>query len=80
MGIAFLPCIGEIAVSKITDNLIFDFIKQHYRPYDLHEAFGEGFLAYQAGNLRNPHEADSIWGAGCNAVSKSDRLSRLRLI
>ena len=30
-------------MSKITDKLIFDFIKFHYRPYDTHEEFGRGF-------------------------------------
>ena len=47
-------------MSKITDKLIFDLIKQHYRPYDGHEEFGRGFAAYQTGNFCNPHEADSI--------------------
>ena len=43
-------------MSKITDKLIFDLIKQHYRPYDAHREFAQGFAAYQAG----PHETDSI--------------------
>ena len=62
-------------MSKITDKLIFDFIKFHYRPYDTHEEFGRGFSAYQAGNFRNPHEADSVsaqaWDRGVEAVSRS---------
>ena len=47
-------------MSKITDKLIFDLIKQHYRPYDTHREFAQGFAAYRAGHLHNPHEADSI--------------------
>jgi hypothetical protein len=47
-------------MSEITDKLIFELIKHHYRPYDTHEEFGRGFSACQAGNSRNPHEADSI--------------------
>lgn len=47
-------------MSEITDKLIFELIKHHYRPYDIHEEFGRGFSACQAGNSRNPHEADSI--------------------
>ena len=63
---------GETRMSKITDKLIFDFIKFHYRPYDTHEEFGRGFSAYQAGNFRNPHEADSVsaqaWDRGVEAA------------
>ena len=59
-------------MSKITDKLIFDLIKQHYRPYDAHEEFGQGFSAYQTGNFCNPHEADSIsaqaWDLGVEAA------------
>ena len=44
-------------MSKITDKLIFDFIKFHYRPYDTHKEFGRGFSAYRVGNFCNPHEA-----------------------
>jgi hypothetical protein len=63
---------GSNAVSKITDKLIFDLIKQHYRPYDTHEEFHRGFSAYQTGNSSNPHEADSIsaraWDRGVEAA------------
>ena len=63
---------GSNAVSKITDRLIFDLIKQHYRPYDRHAEFGRGFAAYQAGAFDNPHEADSIsaqaWDLGVQAA------------
>ena len=59
-------------MSKITDKLIFDFIKFNYRPYDTHEEFGRGFSAYQAGKFRNPHEADSVsaraWDRGVEAA------------
>jgi hypothetical protein len=55
-------------MSKITDKLIFDFIKQRYRPYDAHEEFSRGFSAYRAGNFLNPHEPGSVsaqaWGPG----------------
>ena len=37
-------------MSKITDKLIFELIKQHYRPYDTHEEFRRGFSAYQVGD------------------------------
>jgi hypothetical protein len=68
---------GSNAVSKITDKLIFDLIKQHYRPYNTHEEFGRGYLAYQAGNFANPHEADSIsaraWDLGVEAAMHCER-------
>jgi hypothetical protein len=51
---------GATPMSKITDKLIFDFIRCQYHPYDRHEEFGRGFLACQAGNCRNPHEAQSL--------------------
>ena len=45
-----------------------------YSPYDTHEEFGRGFSAYQAGNFRNPHEADSIsaqaWDQGVDAANR----------
>ena len=63
---------GSNAVSKITDKLIFDLIKQHYRPYDTHPEFGRVFAAYQVGTVDNPHEADSIsaqaWDRGVEAA------------
>ena len=34
-------------VTKITDKLIFDLIRHHYRPYDTHEEFRQGFSSYQ---------------------------------
>ena len=52
--------------------LIFDCIKQHYRPYDTHAEFGRGFSACLAGDFRNPHEAESIsakaWDRGVEAA------------
>lgn len=60
-------------MSEITDKLIFELIKHHYRPYDTHEEFGRGFSACQAGNYGNPHEADSIsaqaWDRGVEAAT-----------
>ena len=47
-------------MSKITNKLILDLIKQHYRPYDTHADFGRGFSACEAGDFRNPHEAESV--------------------
>ena len=64
--------VGSKAVSKITDKLIFDLIKQHYRPYDGHEEFGRGFAAYQGGDVDNPHQVGSIsaqaWDLGVQAA------------
>ena len=34
-------------MSKITDKLIFELIKQRYRPFDTHEEFRHGFSASQ---------------------------------
>jgi hypothetical protein len=63
---------GKHQMSKITDKPIFDLIKQHYRPHDAHREFAQGFAAYQAGHLHNPHEADSIsaqaWDLGVEAA------------
>ena len=68
---------GSNAVSEITDRLIFDLIKQHYRPYDMHEEFNRGFSAYQTGNFSNPHEPDSIaaqaWSLGVEAAIRYKR-------
>ena len=59
-------------MSTMTDKLIFDCIKQHYRPYDTHAEFGRGFSACLAGDFRNPHEAESIsakaWDRGVEAA------------
>ena len=70
---------GSNAVSEITDRLIFDLIKQHYRPYDMHEEFNRSFSAYQTGNFSNPHESDrhccsgmEPGGRGCNTLQESD--------
>lgn len=64
-------------MSKITDKLIFNFIKQQYRPYDTHEEFDRGFAAYQSGDFRNPHDPDSIsaqlWDLGAEAAMKCIR-------
>ena len=59
-------------MSTITNNLILDLIKRHYHPFDTHEQFFRGFSAYQAGNCRNPHRANSIaaqaWDRGVEAA------------
>ena len=65
-------------MSAVTNNrLIFDLIKRQYRPYDAHKEFGRGFAAYQAGNFRNPHEADSLsaqaWDLGTEAAMRCER-------
>ena len=68
--------IGGNGMGQINPRLIFDFIKQQYRPYDTHEEFDRGFLAYQSGSFDNPHTADSIsalaWdlGAELQCVTK----------
>jgi hypothetical protein len=63
---------GGQHLSAITNKLILDLIKQHYRPYDTHAEFGRGFSACQAGELRNPHEAESVsaqaWDRGVEAA------------
>jgi hypothetical protein len=63
---------GGQHVSAITNKLIFDLITQNYYPYDSHAEFSRGFSACQAGDLRNPHEADSIsaraWNRGVEAA------------
>ncbi|MGA8292822.1 MAG: hypothetical protein WB820_09995 [Rhodoplanes sp.] len=68
---------GSNAVSDITNKLIFDLIKQHYRPYDMHEEFNRAFSAYQTGNFSNPHEPDSIaaqaWDLGVEAAMRYAR-------
>lgn len=59
-------------MSAVTDRLILNLIKRQYCPFDTHEEFGRGFSAYQAGNFRNPHEADSVsaraWDRGVDAA------------
>jgi hypothetical protein len=68
---------GKRAVSKITDKLIFDMIKQHYRPYDTHEAFDHGFSAYLIGDSYNPHDPETIsaqaWDLGVEAAIRYKR-------
>ncbi|MEZ5890847.1 MAG: hypothetical protein R3D52_11815 [Xanthobacteraceae bacterium] len=64
-------------MSKITDKLILDMIKQHYRPFDTHEQFGRGFSAYLAGDSCNPHDPESIaaqaWNLGVEAAIRFRR-------
>lgn len=59
-------------MSAITDKLIFDHIRQQYSPYDKHAEFSHGFSACQAGDVHNPHDAESIsaraWNCGVEAA------------
>ncbi len=59
-------------MSRAIDKLILDFIKRQFHPYDTHEEFGRGFSAYESGDCRNPHQADSIsaqaWARGVEAA------------
>jgi hypothetical protein len=65
-------------MSKITDDrLIFDFIRQQYRPFDTHEEFDRAFWAYQAGFVWNPHEPDTtsaqLWDLGVEAAMRCEK-------
>ncbi len=66
-----------MGLSEITNQLILDFIKRQYQPFDTHEEFVRGFAAYQAGDFRNPHEADSVsaqaWDLGVEAAIRYAR-------
>jgi hypothetical protein len=53
-----------------------------YRPYDTLKAFGEGFVAYQAGTHRNPYDGKGepraqinaqAWDRGANAAMRYAR-------
>jgi hypothetical protein len=59
-------------MSKMTDRLVLDFIKQQYHPYDTHGEFSRGFAAYQDGDCRNPNDAGSVssraWDCGLAAA------------
>ena len=50
-------------------------IVKSYEPYDTHEAFGEGFVAYQCGTYNNPHSgvAAQAWDRGLEAASRWQR-------
>lgn len=60
--------------SKLTDYLVRAFIKRQYHPYDTHDDFSRGFVAYQAGDFRNPNEAGSVssraWDCGVDAAMR----------
>ncbi len=64
-------------MTAITDRLILKVIRQHFEPYDRHEEFDRGFAAYQAGEFRNPHAADSIaaraWDRGWEAAMRFEK-------
>lgn len=59
-------------MSAITNKLIFNFIKQQFSPFDQHSEFSRGFSACEAGELSNPHEAESVsaraWDRGVEAA------------
>ena len=61
-------------MSKMTDRLVLDFIKQQYHPYDTHGEFSRGFAAFQNGNCCNPNAADSVpgraWDCGVAAAMR----------
>lgn len=65
-------------MSQINPKLVFDFIKQQYRPYDAHEEFDRGFSAYQAGSFLNPYTADSTcalaWDLGAEAAMRYQKI------
>lgn len=55
-------------------------IAKSYAPYDGHEAFGEGFVAYQHGRHANPYDgrpADGVaaqaWDRGSEAAMRYAR-------
>jgi hypothetical protein len=64
-------------LSEITNQLILDPIKRQYQPFDTHEQFARAFAAYQTGDFRNPHEADSVsaqaWDLGVEAAIRYAR-------
>ncbi|EJW11708.1 hypothetical protein A33M_2905 [Rhodovulum sp. PH10] len=54
-----------------------------YAPYDTHEAFGEGFVAHQRGEYRNPYDgrtdgrgqvAAQAWDRGLECAARYSRL------
>ena len=65
-------------MGQINPKLIFDFIKQQYRPYDTHDEFDRGFSAYQAGSFYNPHDADSpsarAWDLAAEAAMRYQKI------
>jgi|GEM_PF-4429804 hypothetical protein len=65
-----------------TNQEILTKIVEDYRPYDTLEAFGEGFVAYQAGVYRNPYDGKNelraqvnaqAWDRGANAAMRYAR-------
>ena len=65
-------------MGQINPKLIFDFIKQQYRPYDTHDEFGRGFSSYQAGSFHNPHIAGGAsakaWDFGAEAAMRYQKI------
>jgi hypothetical protein len=65
-----------------TNQAILTKIVEDYRPYDTLEAFGEGFVDYQAGSFKNRYELDKTprgqvnaqaWDRGANAAMRYAR-------
>ena len=65
-------------MGQINPKLIFDFIKQQYRPYDTHDEFSRGLSACQDGSFHNPHDADSpsarAWDLGAEAAMRYQKI------
>ena len=51
-------------MSEITNKLIFDFIKQQYRPHDTHEEFGREPRSIAALHLRRIIRQNENWEQG----------------
>ena len=56
--------IGRNTMSEITDKLIFDFIKQQYRPHDTHEEFGREPRSIAVLHLRRIIRQNENWEQG----------------
>lgn len=70
--------------SKTQADLLTEIVTD-YRPYDTHEAFGEGFVAYEFAQYRNPYDgrtdgkgvvAAQAWDRGLEAGSRYARATQ----
>ena len=63
---------------KFNEKLIFDFIKQQYRPYDTHDEFGRGLLGLPGWQLPQParrrQRLCSAWDLGAEAAMRYQRV------
>ena len=67
LGFTAVCEIGGNGMGQINPRLIFDFIKQQYRPYDTHEEFDRGFLGLpvrQLPTIRTTADSISALGLG----------------